>query len=280
MQCEEARSHFTDYVNETLPDPILPEVRQHLDGCESCRDEASAMRSIWTSLGTIPNEEPNSAAMHTRFNAMMEAYRQGMDHAPQATVWNRINGWFAKWWPQEPVVQLAAGLALLLVGVAVGHESGRPPVAVAHDPVHVQVSEINQLRNELHDMRQMVALSLMQQQSASERLRGVSWSNQIEQPNSDVLNALMDTLMHDPNVNVRLAAIDALKRFGERQVVRNGVLQALSKQDAPMVQVALIDYMVDTHEKESVPALKELAQNNSVNETVRQHAEWGLEQLK
>jgi HEAT repeat protein len=86
--------------------------------------------------------------------------------------------------------------------------------------------------------------------------------------------------MHDSNVNVRLAAVDALKKFGESQIVHTGVLQALKKQDAPMVQVALIDYVVDTQDKESVGTLKELAQNSSINDAVRQRAEWGLEHLK
>ena len=128
-------------------------------------------------------------------------------------------------------------------------------------------------------MRQMVALSLLQQQSASERLKGVSWSNQLDQPGAEVLSALLDTLMHDPNVNVRLASIDALKRFGATQSVRRGVLQALEEQESPLVQIALIDFMVKTNERESVETLRRLAQDPHVNETVRARAAWGLQQL-
>ena len=129
-------------------------------------------------------------------------------------------------------------------------------------------------------MSQMVTLALMQQQSASERLKGVSWSNQIEQPDTEILNALLDALMHDDNVNVRLAAVDALKKFGERQIVRKGVLQALEKQDAPLVQVALIDYVVERQDKDSVDTLRKISQNAEVNENVRKHAEWGIENLR
>jgi len=136
------------------------------------------------------------------------------------------------------------------------------------------------LRSEVHDMRQMVALSLMQQQSASDRLQGVNYSNRIEQPDTEVLNALMDTLMHDANVNVRLAAVDALKKFGERQIVRKGVLQALANQDSPMVQVALIDYMRDTREKESVDTIRQISLKPETNEIVRKRAELALEELR
>ena len=76
-------------------------------------------------------------------------------------------------------------------------------------------------------MRQMLMLSLMQQQSATERLRGVSGSVQIDQPGAEIVRALLETLMHDPNVNVRLACVDALRRFSEQDVVRRGTVQAL-----------------------------------------------------
>jgi len=73
-------------------------------------------------------------------------------------------------------------------------------------------------------MKQMVMLSLLKQQSASERLRGVNWSYQIEQPDEQVLSALLRALDSDPNVNVRLAAVDALQQFARRALVKKGLL--------------------------------------------------------
>jgi hypothetical protein len=278
MQCNEAESHFTDYVNESLAEPVWSQVQQHLASCAACADDFEALQGIWTSLASIPGDQPESGAMRARFDVMLDAYRQGMDHRQSSQWWTRANQWFAKWWPQQPVMQFGLTMALLAVGVALGHQYR--PAAVPTEPTTTQAAEFNQMRAELHDMRQMVAISLLQQQSASERLKGVTWSNQIDQPNTEVLNQLLDTLMHDTNVNVRLAAVDALKKFGQSQIVRKGVLQALAKQDAPMVQVALIDYVVDTQDKDSIGTLKQLAQSNSVNQTVRQRAEWGLEQLQ
>ncbi len=95
-------------------------------------------------------------------------------------------------------------------------------------------------------MREMLMLSLMQQQSATERLRGVSGSGQIDQPGTEIVRALLDTLMHDANVNVRLACVDALRRFSEQDVVRRGTVQALAGSSYPLVQIALIDFMVET----------------------------------
>ena len=85
-------------------------------------------------------------------------------------------------------------------------------------------------------MRQLVALSLMQQQSASDRLRGVSWAYRAEPSDREVLGALVTAVNHDANVNVRLAAVDALRRFSASPETGRAALQSLSKQTTPIVK--------------------------------------------
>ena len=69
------------------------------------------------------------------------------------------------------------------------------------------------LQDEVDHMRQLVTLSLLEQQSASERLRGVDYAYRVDQSDTQVLVALLHAVNHDPNVNVRLAAVDALRKF-------------------------------------------------------------------
>ena len=76
-------------------------------------------------------------------------------------------------------------------------------------------AEIAQLQDEVMKTQRMVALSLLQQQSATERLRGVSYSNRVEGPDREVLQALLHTVKYDTSVDVRLAAIDALHAGGD-----------------------------------------------------------------
>ena len=129
-------------------------------------------------------------------------------------------------------------------------------------------------------MRQMVTLTLMQQQSASDRLKGVTWSSTLEQPGGEVVSALLDTLLHDPNVNVRLASIDALARFADEQQVRQGAVDALLQSaSSPMVQIALIDFVVGVRETSSIETLKKIAADASLNETVRVRASQGLDRF-
>src|SRR5204863_3924273 len=171
--------------------------------------------------------------------------------------WERMNGWLARWWPRQPHVQLAAAAALVLLGIGLGR-AGRVPAAPAAD-------DIASLRGELREMRQMVTLSLMQQQSASDRIKGVTWSSRLEEPGGEVVSALLDTLLHDPNVNVRLASIDALARFAGQQQVRQGAIDALRSASSPMVQIALIDFVVGVRDTGSIDTLKKLVADPSLN---------------
>jgi hypothetical protein len=146
-----------------------------------------------------------------------------------------------------------------------------------------ELSELrHELRHELRDMRQMVMLTLLQQQSASDRLRGVTWSYGLDRPSGEVVHALLERLAYDPNVNVRLAAIDALKPFVGDTRVRNGLVEALTAdpQPSPLVQVALIDALVTLREPRSLESMRRLATDAGVNDTVRRRAVWGIEKLQ
>jgi len=171
-------------------------------------------------------------------------------------------------------VQMGLAALLLIVGFVAGRAlASRAPVP---PPPGAEIAEV---RGELHDMRQMLTLSLLQQQSATERLRGVSYTAGIDQPGNEVVAALLDTLLHDPSVNVRLSAVDALRRFSDRADVRLGTKQAVADSTAPMLQVAVIDFMVETRDPQARVVLRQLADDGTVDQSVRGRARWGLEQL-
>ena len=129
-------------------------------------------------------------------------------------------------------------------------------------------------------MKQLVTLSLLQQQNASDRLKGVNWAYRTEQPDTEVLAALLYTVNHDSNVDVRLAAVDALRTYMDSPVARRGLTQALPKQKSPMVQIALIDQIVDMRDRKAVDALQGLVQQPQVDSEVRQRAQWALARLQ
>jgi hypothetical protein len=257
MRCEEIQSRLTDYLANQMEDSARAEIREHLPACPACRAEYKELEAVWTTLGRLPAEPIDSAGMRSRFSEALESHRGASRR-----------GWL-DWWPAQPVLQLGIAVALLLSGVFVGFHWTPAPLS----------RDAAELRVELHDARQMLALSLLQQPSASERLRGVDWSTRIDDPGNEVVSALLDTLTHDPNVNVRLATVDALRRFSEQEAVRAATTEALSDLSSPLLQIALIDFMVETRHTDAVAQLSTLSKDPEANEAVRGRAAWSLRQL-
>jgi hypothetical protein len=267
MTCEELHPEWPAYWAGTLSRAAREGVEAHLASCPSCREEAKALQALWRDLGEALPDVPPSPALQARFDAMLTAWQEGAATA-------RVLAFEGRQAPSRlmrsaPAFLAAAAVLLVVTGFVAGRLL---PDRAARD----QVAE---LRGELRSMREMVAVSLLQQSSAAERLRGVSWSHQIEQPGEDVLSALLDALRHDGNVNVRLAAIDALRQFDQSARVREGLIDALGRQSSPLVQIELIDALVDLRERRSRDALRSLVESERTERAVRDRAQWGLKQL-
>ena len=89
----------------------------------------------------------------------------------------------------------------------------------------------------------------------------------------------MHTLRYDGSVDVRLAALNALSRYGNQPTVRTGLREALQDRQSPLVQVALIDMLVEMRDSGAVQQLQKLRQDPGLNPTVRQRADWAMSRL-
>jgi len=263
-------SHYTD-DDLTLyhygEGPHRDRIEAHLQACETCSATSRDLARTLALVGDLDVPERDE-----RYG--LEVWQRiRHDLPPQDTRWPVGLSALFVW--RRPV--FAGAVAMLVVAAfAAGRFLPRPGGGPQND---FQAASLAEVRGELREMREMLMLSLMQQQSASERLRGVSGTVQIDQPGTEIVRSLLETLMHDPNVNVRLACVDALRRFSEQDVVRRGTAQALAESSYPLVQIALIDFMVETKDKEAVDALRRLSEDATVNEAVRGRAAWGVERL-
>ncbi len=268
MNCDETRHHLPEYLSESLDETQELAFAAHLSTCDACRAETERLGSFWRSLALLPGTMPEPGAnVRDRFYESLAAFRHGMESAPKHGFREKL----AALWPTQPAWQMAIGVAMLALGVGVGYDL-RP------EKREVQ-PDVAQLREEVSNMRQMVALSLMQQQSAGERLRGVSWAYRVEPSDTEVLSALLTTVNNDQSVNVRMAAVEALHAFGASPVTRTAIVQSLPRQTSPLVQIALIDLLVDLKVTDAAPELKKLSSDPTVDASVRDRAKSALGRL-
>lgn len=257
MNCEQAQQNFVDAWTGALAPEVAAALEGHLNCCPACREEFDRTRRYWDALGALPAAEPGPE-LRTAFYGRLSRL-DATDSAP-AGAWRRF---------RRPLAQIAAALALLALGLGAGRYSA------SHED-----ERLSELKKEVNDMRQLVALSLLQQQSAADRLQGVSWAYRVEQSDSEVLGALLRTLNTDPNVNVRLAAVDALRNFAVAPEARQGLASALRTQNSPLVQIAILDQLVDLRERSSVASVSSLLAEPGVSPEVRQRAEWAVKRLQ
>ena len=268
MKCEEMEALLPDYLQGSLRAEQDQLVEQHLTECADCREDVV----IWKKLSLLPVEKP-SAESRERFEAMLQAYQTGrsdkasarLERPKRASVWE---------WLRSPVGAVAWSAALLVIGIFAGNLLG---AKTTH--TNANQDEIVALRSDLANMKQMVVLSMLQQQSASERLQAVSYSTRTDQLDPQVMSALVHTLRYDGSVDVRLAALDALSRHGAQPQVHKGVVDALQEQQSPLVQVALIDLMLEWRDPDAAQRLRNFEQTPNLNPTVKQRADWALSKL-
>jgi hypothetical protein len=272
MKCEQTREKSADYLAGELDEKSLAEVRAHLADCPACREEMESLSAIWTKLGVLPKEQP-SGALRSRFYEMLEAYKAGLAKDRERQGFGQaLSRWIGQLLPRKPAYQLALALILIAAGLGSGYLLNVRPRSAAR-------TEMAGLKSEVDDMRRIVAVSLLKQASPSERLMGVSWSARIDQPGDEIIQTLLGTLNDDSNVNVRLAAIDALYLFYDHPEVKKGLIDSLSGQTSPLVQLSLINLLVEIRERRAAEALKRLVQDEKLNPRVKKRAELGLVQL-
>jgi HEAT repeats len=170
-------------------------------------------------------------------------------------------------WP-EFAPRLAFGSFTLVVGLLTG--------LLLRSPVHKD-EQIQLLGQEVSDLKELMMLSLLEKESATERLKAVSLTQDMDQASQKVTDALIQTLNNDDNVNVRLAALDALRAYVGESSVRQELIRSIARQDSPLVQIALAELMVELQAKASVKEFEKILHDkntptdvkNKIQESIR-----------
>ena len=263
--CEQFRTLLPEYWTGAISVNQHKQVDAHLAGCAECRAESGYLQRVWTNLELIPAEAPGPA-LRARFYESLDAYRRGAEESVTTSLRARIA---ASW--IRPAFQFAAAASMLAIGLFAGRTL----------ELRKDTSQLGELRGEVDHMRQMVALSLLQQQSATDRLQGVNWAYSVEKSDTDVVTALFKTVREDASVNVRLAAVEALRTFAKGSpLVRKALTQSLAKQDSPLVEIALIDLLVELREHSAVSAVKLLSEDAKQAKEVRERAHGAVGELE
>lgn len=281
MNCQRIQEHFLDYQAGTLDAVQSAEVRAHLSTCLTCQKEWSALQEITAKLEHLPSEEP-SPRLREQFYEMLETHvREADAPSPFALAKSRIDRFFETLLPAQPAMQFALALALLAGGLYAGFRfSPRPAPETVTVVDESAKKELAALKTQMDSMGRLVTYSLLQQQSTSERMKNVLATMDLKQPDRQVLTDLVGALAFDPSVNVRLTAVEALAQHADNELVRAGVLSALPRESAPLVQVAMIELLASAGAQDAAPVFDRLARDEKLDRAVRDAARRALAHLR
>ena len=279
MNCTEIQDRFAELLDGRLADSDTAAVRAHLASCPQCQREYASLAQTLSALDRLPTPAP-TPRLRASFYATLEEEKNSAASIRAAVERRQRASRLSLWrWILAPAAALALALAAFYTGTRFASTPAAAPAPIAAATDDDTKREIAELRAQVDKMGQAFVASLIQQQSTNERLHAVLTKIDQKNPDQKDLAALVGALALDPSVNVRLSALDALYPHAERELVRNGVLASLPREQNPLVQVAMIDFLVAARESNATPELQKLANNQAIDTAVRDAAKRGLAQL-
>ena len=281
MTCTQVREQLPALLDDRLATAAVRDLRAHLAACPDCERELATLSQTLRALDAMPVPSP-TPRLRARVYAAIAAEEHALRSAPAPIAPAPRSArplWF-RW------IQPLAAAALLALGFILGQRQIPSPVAAPAPatiaaPDAATQRELAELRQKMDSMSQLVGYSILQQQSRSsnERLRGVLTSAAVAQPDDKTINDLIGALALDPSANVRLNALEALYAHADLDVVRAGVLTSLPREQSPLVQISMIDFLAAARDREAAPALQKLSNNQQTDLNVRAAAKRALTQL-
>jgi hypothetical protein len=275
MNCTDARELFPALLDQRTPATAHLDARGHLASCPDCQREFAALTQTLAALDAMPTSPP-SPRLRKNFYAMLEEEKNSAASV-RAVAKREHRASLIRW------LLFPAGIAAAIaVGFLAGQRSTAPVVAASGQQVAALEKKVTELSAKIEKTNLIAQTSLLASQAESptnERLRDVLAAARSDHPDKKALAALIDALAFDPNTNVRLRALDALSDHADQSEVRAGVLTALTREQNPLVQLEMIDFVAAAHDREATAVLEKISQNEQIDRAVRDAASRALTQL-
>ncbi|OSY88659.1 hypothetical protein WH52_02995 [Tenacibaculum holothuriorum] len=249
MECKDIQNKLIDYIENTLPQHDKSSVEEHLNSCDNCTKELKETTQFLALITKDTIEQP-SVSLRDNFEKLLE--NEIKKQEPKVIDINHKTNW-------KTYIQIAASIAIVISAFLIGQKS-------------------NNGSNEITIKEQQV-LALLQNQSASKRIMAVSQAEEFNKNNTQIIDALIQKLFNDKNVNVRLAAAEALAKFSSLEKVKEALIKSLETEKVPAMQIELIQILAKIQEKRALEPMQKLLENSETPTYVKQELEYNIASL-
>lgn len=251
-------SRLIDYIDGKSDEAERAAIEQELIRNETVRLLYNQLTEVIGAINKAGSLEP-SGKLKVNFEQALQAEIAAQAKAKSKTVFF-----------SPTVYRIAAGFVFVMISVGIGYWVNLN---------NQREQELADLRKQVEENRRMMLVMLDNQQSASQRMVGISVAFDLEEADDEIVRVLVKTMNEDANSNVRLAALDALSKFSGEATVRTALVNSLTIQKDPVVQIALIQQLVKMKEKGVVKQLEEMTRNAGTMKAVKDEAYAGILKL-
>ncbi len=245
MKCEEVKINLPEYIDGKLEKTDSGEIEKHLQSCTECSEIYTGLNSFLKFTDSFPEIDPPTG--------MKEEFMKLVDAEFGVTKERRLI--FPDW------LKVAAMVFIVLGTFVTGYYSGS------------KNKEVQKLNYELAQLKQEVMLAGLRDYSGPQKIEAVYSVKNSEVVGDQMVNALVFTMNSDKNVNVRLAAINALSEMMDKnENIKKELINSLSIQENPLLQISLIQILSESGVKEAKQKIESISQDENTNQQVRDFA--------
>lgn len=244
MNAKDIIRHKIEFLSGVIADDLDAESLKYVEIHPELQDELQFLESIWSAEYLSPEQQP-SDALNARFYQMLSQAQSVQPlQSKQQTTGSKLvqevpqkklslTATLSNWFNPKIVAQFALLVLVFFGGWLINHQ-----------PNSNLAIETTELKQQVKTLNTVVAISMLQNQSASERLAGVNYASQANGNDQKVTQLLISLINNDHSNAVRLAAINALASRSHFELLEMQLLNSISKQDNPLVQIALAQLAV------------------------------------
>ncbi len=214
----------TEQLNSGAASTMSEEMAQYVEQHQDLQQQLAFMEQFWQAENapSVPSER-----MRARFQTLL-TQTPTSEPAPMSKLnhwWQQLRG---QMWMPAIYQTCALGLVFLL-GMWVNERSEDQR----------QVGQLSQLQQDVASLSTLMAISLLQKPSASERLSGIAYSRRSNLTDPALLQTLVTLLEQDKSTAVRLAVVETLGAEPLSEDLLETLMQMASRETSPLVQMEI-----------------------------------------
>ena len=249
---EDALSALVEILESNKAQP--GEVTKLISDYPEHKDELNDLLHLWRSFDQVkvPKVRPE---MDTAFYKMLSSQQMHSTGEKSHSIAlsesiHQVVTWMIQ--PKRLAIAAAFALGIVFGKFVLVNESGMTDGALL--ATQTQIDPMNVLVNN---------------GTAIERLETIHQTKTLDNPDDKIMEALYKALILDPNVNVRLSAIEAMARFADHPQVTQYLINSIAYQNSPIVQLELAELMIALEERGSAEAWQELLDSDDLEVEVK-----------